>query len=85
VYLSDQKLPVLVPRVRDRREGKEVRLRSFERLWSPSLGLFENGYCNLELCRFYLQLSEMEDPQPCQVTVGKHAAMPSEHGVQTLI
>jgi putative transposase len=32
VYLGDQKLPIMVPRVRDRGEGKEVRLRSYERL-----------------------------------------------------
>lgn len=35
VYLSDQKLPILVPRVRDRRGGKEVRLKSYERLQEP--------------------------------------------------
>ena len=32
VYLSDQKVPILVPRVRDRRKGEEVRLKSYERL-----------------------------------------------------
>ena len=35
VYLSDQKLPIEVPRVRDQGEGKEVRLRSYERLQEP--------------------------------------------------
>ena len=35
VYLSDQKLPVLVPRVRDRWGEKEVRLKSYERLQEP--------------------------------------------------
>jgi hypothetical protein len=35
VYLLDQKLPIPVPRVRDRREGKEVQLRSYERLQEP--------------------------------------------------
>jgi putative transposase len=35
VYLSDQKLPILVPRVKDQREGKEVRLRSYEQLQVP--------------------------------------------------
>lgn len=32
VYLSDQKLPIMVPRVRDCRGGREVRLKSYERL-----------------------------------------------------
>lgn len=35
VYLMDQKLPVLVPRVRDRQVGEEIRLRSYERLQEP--------------------------------------------------
>jgi len=35
VYLLDQKLPILVPRVRNRQEGKEVRLRGYERLQEP--------------------------------------------------
>lgn len=35
VYLLDQKLPIMVPRVRNRQEGKEVRLRSYERLQEP--------------------------------------------------
>jgi len=38
VYLSDQKLPVLVPRVRDRRGGEEVRLRSYGQLQEPRHG-----------------------------------------------
>lgn len=38
VYLSDQKLPVEVPRVRDQRERKEVLLRSYERLQEPRNG-----------------------------------------------
>jgi transposase-like protein len=38
VYLSDQKLPIEVPRVRDQREGKEVPLRSYERLQEPRGG-----------------------------------------------
>jgi hypothetical protein len=32
VYLADQKVPVVVPRVRDVHEGREVRLPSYERL-----------------------------------------------------
>jgi transposase-like protein len=35
VYLLDQKLPIMVPRVRDQRESKEIRLRSYERLQEP--------------------------------------------------
>ena len=35
VYLLDQKLPIEVPRVRDRGEHKEIRLRSYERLQEP--------------------------------------------------
>jgi putative transposase len=35
VYLSDQKLPIMVPRVRDKRENEEIRLRSYEQLQEP--------------------------------------------------
>ncbi len=35
VYLLDQKLPIMVPRVRNQQEGKEVRLRSYEGLQEP--------------------------------------------------
>ena len=35
VYLLDHKLPIMVPRVRDQSEGKEVRLRSYEQLQEP--------------------------------------------------
>lgn len=35
VYLLDQKLPIMVPRVRDQSESKEIRLRSYERLQEP--------------------------------------------------
>ncbi len=35
VYLADQKLPVAVPRVRDRRRGSEVALESFAALQTP--------------------------------------------------
>ena len=38
VYLLDHKLPIMVPRVRDQRAGKEVRLRSYERLQAPRVG-----------------------------------------------
>lgn len=33
--MLDQKLPILVPRVRDQRAGREVRLKSYERLQEP--------------------------------------------------
>ena len=35
VYLRDQKVPILVPRVRNRREGREIVLKSYERLQEP--------------------------------------------------
>jgi len=38
VYLRDQKVPILVPRVRDRQGDKEIRLRSYERLQEPRNG-----------------------------------------------
>ena len=38
VYLRDQKVPILVPRVRNRREGREIVLKSYERLQEPQNG-----------------------------------------------
>lgn len=38
VYLLDHKLPIMVPRVRDQVKGKEIRLRSYERLQEPRDG-----------------------------------------------
>jgi transposase-like protein len=38
VYLRDQKVPILVPRVRNQQEDKEIRLRSYERLQEPRNG-----------------------------------------------
>jgi transposase-like protein len=38
VYLRDQKVPILVPRVRSQQEDKEIRLRSYERLQEPRNG-----------------------------------------------
>ena len=38
VYLRDQKVPILVPRVRNRQAGKEISLRSYERLQEPRNG-----------------------------------------------
>jgi putative transposase len=38
VYLRDQKVPILVPRVRNQQEGREIPLRSYERLQEPRNG-----------------------------------------------
>jgi putative transposase len=38
VYLRDQKVPIEVPRVRDQRVGKEIRLRSYQQLQEPRNG-----------------------------------------------
>jgi putative transposase len=38
VYLRDQKVPISVPRVRDQQGGKEIRLRSYQRLQEPRHG-----------------------------------------------
>jgi transposase-like protein len=38
VYLRDQKVPIRVPRVRNQHEGKEIPLRSYERLQAPREG-----------------------------------------------
>jgi putative transposase len=35
IYLADQKIPMIVPRVRDRRRNREVRLPTYERLQEP--------------------------------------------------
>ena len=43
IYLADQKLPILVPRVRDRARGRELSLTTYERLQTPralDVGLF---------------------------------------------
>lgn len=61
VYLADQKVPVLLQRVRNMRSNKEVKLRSYERLQEPR-GLDE---CLLKKilhglsCRRYRECSEM--------------------------
>jgi putative transposase len=38
VYLRDQKVPIPVPRVRNQQGGKEIRLRSYQRLQEPRNG-----------------------------------------------
>ena len=38
VYLRDQKLPIQIPRVRDRRCRREIRLKAYEQLQAPQNG-----------------------------------------------
>ena len=38
VYLRDQKLPIMVPRVRDTKANQEIRLTSYEKLQEPFAG-----------------------------------------------
>lgn len=60
VYLWDQKVPVPVPRVRDRRKEEEVRLKSYERLQEPRHG--DEGVLKRVLhglsCRRYAECAE---------------------------
>lgn len=60
VYLSDQKIPVMVPRIRDGRTNLEVPLMSLERLQSPramDAGLFKRVLNGLS-CRNYEECAE---------------------------
>lgn len=60
VYLSDQKIPVMAPRIRDRRTNMEVPLTSLERLQSPramDTGLFKRVLKGLS-CRDYEECAE---------------------------
>jgi len=60
VFLADQKLSVQVPRVRDRRAGREVSLSSYEQLQTPravDVGLFRRVLGGLS-CREYRQAAE---------------------------
>lgn len=60
VYLSDQKIPVMAPRIRDRRTNLEVPLMSLERLQSPramDTGLFKRVLKGLS-CRDYEECAE---------------------------
>jgi len=60
VYLLDQKLPIMVPRVRNQGEGKEVRLKSYERFREPRDG--DEGVLRRVLrglsCRSYEECAE---------------------------
>jgi transposase-like protein len=60
IYLADQKLPIAVPRVRDRREGREVPLATYARLQQPraqDAGLFRRVLGGLS-CRDYEAAAE---------------------------
>lgn len=60
IYLADQKIPLMVPRVRDRRGNVEIPLRSLERLQAPrslDQGLFHKVLKGLS-CRDYRVCAE---------------------------
>jgi putative transposase len=60
VFLADQKLPVQVPRVRDRRAGRELALPTYQQLQTPralDVGLFRRVLGGLS-CREYRQAAE---------------------------
>ena len=60
VFLADQKLPVQVPRVRDRRAGRELALSTYQQLQTPralDVGLFRRVLGGLS-CREYRQAAE---------------------------
>ena len=60
IYLADQKLPIAVPRVRDRREGREVPLATYAQLQQPraqDAGLFRRVLGGIS-CREYEAAAE---------------------------
>src|SRR3989338_1306026 len=60
VYLADQKIPVMAPRVRDHRSNKEIPLKSLEHLQTPRStdeGLFRKILKGLS-CRDYRECAE---------------------------
>lgn len=60
IYLADQKLPIRVPRVRDRRAGREIPLATYAQLQQPraqDLGLFRRVLGGLS-CREYEAAAE---------------------------
>jgi len=60
VYLADQKVPIPVPRVRDKHHGREVRLQSYEGLQQPrnlDEGLLKRIVNGLS-CRNYRECAE---------------------------
>ena len=60
VYLADQKLPIQVPRVRDRRQNQEVPLATYQRLQQPrgaDEGVLRRILAGLS-CREYVRCAE---------------------------
>jgi transposase-like protein len=60
IFLADQKVPVRVQRVRDRRQGQEVPLQSYQQLQTPraaDAGLFRKVLAGLS-CRDYRASAE---------------------------
>lgn len=60
IFLADQKVPVTVQRVRDRRQGQEVPLASYQQLQTPraaDAGLFRKVLAGLS-CRDYAASAE---------------------------
>lgn len=60
VYLADQKIPITVPRIRDKHHGREVRLKSYEGLQQPrnlDEGLLKRIVNGLS-CRNYRECAE---------------------------
>jgi hypothetical protein len=60
VYLADQKLPIQVPRVRDRERNREVALATYQRLQTPrgaDAGVLRRLLAGLS-CRDYAQCAE---------------------------
>ncbi len=60
IFLADQKLPIRVPRVRDRARGREVALPTYEQLQTPralDAGLFRRVLGGLS-CREYERTAE---------------------------
>jgi transposase-like protein len=60
IFLADQKLPITVPRVRDRDAGREVRLATYQRFQTPralDVGLFRRVLGGLS-CREYEAAAE---------------------------
>lgn len=61
IYLADQKLPIAVPRVRDRGRGREVSLATYEHFQTPralDVGLFRRVLGGLS-CREYEAAAEV--------------------------
>jgi putative transposase len=60
VFIADQKLPIVVPRLRDRGENREIPLQSYERFQTPrsnDLGLYRRVVAGIS-CRDYEAAAE---------------------------